>query len=122
MRHFQAVLIALFITVGAAAPALGDPEIREHTCAPHGDVVRALSIRFGELRRDGRFYGADYDLELWSSIFGGWTTLMILPDGLTCVTTDGDLWQETPSESQPDPAWHSPAEPAATAAKLQGSW
>jgi hypothetical protein len=104
MRRFHALFVSVPVAFGVASSALADPDIRENTCATHGDVVRALSIRFGELRRDGRTDGADYDLELWSSIFGGWTTLMILPDGLTCVTTDGDLWQETPTESRPNPA------------------
>lgn len=84
------------IAIGAV-PAQAEPVVRANTCDTHGEVVRALSIRFGEIRRDGRVSGADYALEIWSSVFGGWTVLMVRPDGLTCVTTDGDLWQETPT-------------------------
>ena len=109
--------LALLLSIAfAAAPALAEPQIRENTCALHDDVVRALSVRFGELRREGRMNGTDYDLELWSSIFGGWTTLMILPDGLTCVTTDGDLWPEAPPEMRPGPGGRASATPGAAPA------
>lgn len=100
MHRLSSFVVA--VTFGVA-PAVAEPEIRANTCDTHSDVVRELSNRFGELRRDGRVVGADYDLELWSSIFGGWTTLMIRPDGLTCVTMDGDLWQDAPSDARPNP-------------------
>ena len=91
-----------------AAPALAAPEIRANTCDTHSEVVRALSIRFGEVRRDGRINGADYTLEIWSSIFGGWTALIVRRDGLTCVTTDGDLWQESPQDGDAAPTRNLP--------------
>lgn len=75
-------------------------------CAPRDKVVARLAEKFGETRL-GAGLSAGGVVELWASKAGGWTLLLSLPDGRSCLMSGGEAWQvldpETP-KPKGDPA------------------
>ncbi len=75
-------------------------------CAPRDKVVSRLAEKFGETQL-GAGLSAGGVVELWASKAGGWTLLLSLPDGRSCLMSGGEAWQvldaETP-KPKGDPA------------------
>lgn len=73
-----ALLLALFATPAVA-----------QECAPHGDVVAALSERFSEQQRLIALTENGTVLEFYGAESGTWTILITSPNGMACLVAAG---------------------------------
>lgn len=73
-----ALLLALFASPAAA-----------QNCAPHGDVVAALSERFSEEQRVIALTENGTILEFFGAETGSWTIVITGPDGMSCLVSAG---------------------------------
>ena len=96
---------AALIALAVASPAIaqeGPPCV-----ATHDEAVAMLAERYGEvptgygLTRDGASV-----IEVFVSKGGSWTIVRVLPDGRTCMLSDGYGWVfvDVPWPTQGDPA------------------
>ncbi len=62
-------------------------------CGDYREIVRQLAEKHGE-RAAGRGLSASGNLvELLRAEDGGWTLLMVLPNGRACLMSMGEAWQ-----------------------------
>ncbi len=79
-------------------------------CAPREQVVAGLATGFDEVRRGAGLtrsnQGQAQVFELYTSAAGSWTILVTLPDGISCLVTSGEAWQDMADQlpAKGDPA------------------
>ena len=86
-----ALLLAL-----SAAPSYA----QELQCGGTPDVYATLSDKYGETRQLWAQNGPDQVVEFWAGS-QGWTMIISLPDGNSCMIAEGIDWGMTPSEEKP---------------------
>jgi len=98
----RAALSAAMLANTPAAEAEGRP-----SCAKRDQVVRKLEERFGETLRSIGLHQTDGVVEVYSSDeTGTWTILMTRPDGMSCLMSSGQMWEQDAAPL------HAPGEPA----------
>ena len=84
LRPLLLVSLALALSVRAA------PAAAAHLCAKYDAIAADLRQVFDErplasgISNSGKAY-----MELWASESGTWTILVVLPNGMSCVTNSG---------------------------------
>lgn len=76
-------------------------------CARRDTVVRKLAENFGETLRSVGLHRSDGIVEIYSSDeTGTWTILMTRPDGISCLMSSGQMWEQdaTPLQAPGEPA------------------
>lgn len=92
VKRAAAVFIALFV--------LSSPVAAQSVCADHADVVKALKGRPHEEQKQWwGFSAAETLYELWAREGGGWSIIVKLPNGRTCMIASGDQWLRPEKES-----------------------
>jgi hypothetical protein len=103
---------ALFLVRAAIAVGLlaGTPPAEAEgrpACAKREQVVRKLADSFGETLRSVGLHQSDGVVEVYSSDdTGTWTILMTRPDGISCLISSGQMWEQDAAPLQ------QPGEPA----------
>ncbi|HVH01993.1 MAG TPA: hypothetical protein VM891_03415 [Amaricoccus sp.] len=99
------VRAAIAATLVANTP-YAEAETRQ-ACAKRDQVVRKLEERFGETLRSIGLHQSDGVVEVYSSEeTGTWTILMTRPDGISCLMSSGQMWEQDAAPLQ------KPGEPA----------
>lgn len=99
------VRAAIAATLVANTP-YAEAETRQ-ACAARDQVVRKLEERFGETLRSIGLHQSDGVVEVYSSEeTGTWTILMTRPDGISCLISSGQMWEQDAAPLQ------KPGEPA----------
>lgn len=85
-RRVSAAFVGAWLAV---SPATAQPI----PCGDYREIVRQLAEKHGE-RAAGRGLSASGNVvELLRSEDGGWTLLMVLPNGRACLMSMGEAWQ-----------------------------
>ena len=64
-------------------------------CAAHGDVVRKLADRYGEVRTGVGLHRQDSVVEVFTSArTGTWTIVVTGADGMACLLAAGQRWEQ----------------------------
>lgn len=83
-----------------ALAVLSSPVAAQSVCADHADVVNALKGRPHEEQKQWwGFSAAETLYELWSRPGGGWSIIVKLSNGTTCIVASGDQWLKPEKES-----------------------
>ena len=90
--------IALIVALMATPLAAQVPT--QMQCGPTDDVYAALTDKFGETRQIWAQYGQTQVIEFWAGA-DGWTIIMTMPDGSSCLMADGRDWGMMPNEEKP---------------------
>ena len=99
------VRAAIAATLVANTP-YAEAETRQ-ACAKRDQVVLKLDERFGETLRSIGLHQSDGVVEVYSSEeTGTWTILMTRPDGISCLMSSGQMWEQDAAPLQ------KPGEPA----------
>lgn len=99
------VRVAVAATLTANTP-YAEAETRQ-ACAKRDQVVRKLEEKFGETLRSIGLHQTDGVVEVYSSDeTGTWTILMTRPDGVSCLISSGQMWEQDAAPLQ------KPGEPA----------
>ena len=87
MRHVLAALCSLL----ALPAAYASPD----TCAPHGQMVAALTDQYGETRVSAALDMNNFLIEVYANPeTGTWTALLTTPDMEACIASAGTAWQD----------------------------
>jgi len=90
------VAVAAFVMFAV----LSSPVAAQSVCADHADVVKALKGRPHEEQKQWwGFSAAETLYELWAREGGGWSIIVKLPTGRTCMIASGDQWIKPEKES-----------------------
>jgi hypothetical protein len=87
------VFVALLVASSAA------PAAAQLACSERTAIVETLAARYNEshagygLANDGKV------LELFVSREGGWTLVLSLPEGPSCIVAAGEAWQMVPLQA-----------------------
>lgn len=79
-----AVTRALAFLCLAALPAHA-----QTICGPWLDVLAQWAVRYGEVPRVQGLMNGGNAMVIMASETGGWTFLIVQPDGLTCIAAEG---------------------------------
>lgn len=63
-------------------------------CGQHKVLAEALELQYQERQRALGLSRSGALIEVYASEGGTWTVLLITPDGIACILTDGEAWQE----------------------------
>ncbi len=86
--HLRFLLILPLVVLALSVPAA--PAVAGNVCAKYEAIAADLRQVYDErpvasgISRAGKAY-----MELWASESGTWTILVVLPNGLSCVTNSG---------------------------------
>ncbi len=98
-RPMPALSLALAATVFAAGAVRAQAE---RSCAPRETVVERLSQLYGESRRAFGLSSDNRVMELFASdSTGSWTLIVTLPDGLACLVSAGEAFEEAGEAAAP---------------------
>jgi len=85
----RALALALVLLIPAEAGA--------QVCGDRGDMVQKLNIDYGETRKSMGLTENNHIIEIYASEeTGSWTILTTSPQGLTCLMSAGDAYQQDP--------------------------
>lgn len=75
-------------------------------CAPREQVVAGLATGFDESRRMIGLAGPSQVIEVFASASGSWTIIATGPEGITCLVTSGQGYEEVADDlpAKGDPA------------------
>ena len=86
-----ALVLASTMPAGAAdAPA---PDTAPTLCMARERLVRLLTGQYGETVLGRGVLSPRELVEIWTSPSGTWTAVVVLPDGSSCISSDGEGWQ-----------------------------
>jgi len=93
------IALATLIATSAAAQQVLVP----CRIAPYKTYERHLSETYGEAIRHSGLIGTDMVMEVWrNDDTGGWTILLLRPDGSACALAAGEHWQDWAERPEPD--------------------
>lgn len=85
----------LRLLLAAGLVALSGPAMAQQPmCAPRAKVLEALATQYSETPRAFGLNDAGSMVELAVSESGSFTLLVTRPDGITCIITGGEGWQD----------------------------
>lgn len=87
---------AILTLLASCAPSYA----QQLQCGPTDDVYAALTDKYGEARQLWAQNGPDQVVEFWAGA-QGWTMIISLPDGNSCMIAEGIDWGMTPNEEKP---------------------
>lgn len=106
MLHFQRLArLAIAAALFASTP-VAEAETRP-ACARRDQVIQKLEEKFGETLRSVGLHQTEGVVEVYSSEeTGTWTILMTRPDGMSCLISSGQMWEQdaTPLQKPGQPA------------------
>lgn len=88
--------LTMIALLASCAPAYA----QQLQCGGTPDVYAALTDKYGEARQLWAQNGPDQVVEFWAGS-QGWTMIISLPDGNSCMIAEGVDWGMTPNEEKP---------------------
>jgi hypothetical protein len=78
-------------------PAWGQQQQqRQAACAPRDHMIERLAAEFGEVPVAGGIDAAGQLIEILTAPDGGWTMIVVLPNGRACAVATGRDWMVYP--------------------------
>ncbi len=93
------------MTMGLGIMALAAQQVQAagQNCAPREDVLTRLHETYGETRRGLGLARQGAVMELFASgESGSWTITVTLPNGITCLVTSGQAYEEVADALPPN--------------------
>ncbi|NOD92741.1 hypothetical protein GS636_08090 [Ruegeria sp. HKCCD4884] len=93
------------LTMGLGIMVLAAQQVQAagQNCAPREDVLTRLHETYGETRRGLGLARQGAVMELFaSSESGSWTITVTLPNGVTCLVTSGQAYEEVADALPPN--------------------
>jgi hypothetical protein len=98
-RPLPTLLLALAAMLYAAGAARAQAE---RSCAPREDVIARLSQLYGESRRAFGLSSDNRVMELFASErTGSWSLIVTLPNGLACLVSAGEAFEDAGKPATP---------------------
>ena len=90
MRRILMVVSSALLIGWSALPSTAETRL---VCGPRGDVVAGLKQKYAEEPVSMGLASNGTVIEVFASEAGTWTILMTHPNGLSCLLTAGENWE-----------------------------
>ena len=83
--------------------AIAPPALAQTTCAERSKITNNLAQKFGETHIGGGLQSGTQMIEIWSSAkTGSFTILLTRPNGISCIVSSGQHWDNFVAAAMPD--------------------